>query len=39
MCAGRKCILGDLVRLVNGRVKKRLGDTKVGQLAGAFEKE
>ena len=35
-CRGRKCMLGDLVRSVNGDVRKRLAGTKVGELTEAF---
>ena len=35
-CLGKSCILGDLVRSVNGHVRKQLASTKVSQLAGLF---
>ena len=39
ICAGKRCILGNLLTSVNHQVHKQLAETKLSSLAGAFSRE
>ena len=39
ICAGKRCILGNLLVSVNHQVRKQLAETKLSSLAGAFSRE